>query len=185
MNYYISDLHLGHANIIKYCSRPFVSVEEMNETLIKNWQSVVTEKDTVYIIGDLIFRSGEAPESYLRKLPGKKILVKGNHDDSWLKKPGIANFFEEICDIKVIKDRVNDTSVKLTLSHFPLVEWHSSQHGGICLYGHVHNSMLEPTFSILQSLPNSYNVGADILGFTPQPLSEVIRRSNAFYGRGN
>lgn len=57
MIYYISDLHFGHSNIIKLCGRPFQSLEEMNNVLINNWNSKVTNGDKVYIIGDLFFRS--------------------------------------------------------------------------------------------------------------------------------
>ncbi len=52
MNFYISDLHLGHYNVIKMCNRPFSSVEEMDETLINNWNAAVHDEDDVYILGD-------------------------------------------------------------------------------------------------------------------------------------
>lgn len=55
MIYYISDLHFGHGNIIKLCGRPFQDLEEMNNVLINNWNSKVTNGDKVYIIGDLFF----------------------------------------------------------------------------------------------------------------------------------
>jgi len=57
MIYFTSDLHLGHKNIIKLCHRPFASLKEMDETLVSNWNQVVTNGDTVYIIGDLMFRT--------------------------------------------------------------------------------------------------------------------------------
>lgn len=52
MYYYISDMHLGHKNVLKFDSRPFESVEEMNETLIANWNVKVTDEDDVWILGD-------------------------------------------------------------------------------------------------------------------------------------
>lgn len=55
MIYLISDLHLDHKNIIKYCNRPFSSVEEMNGAIIDNWNEVVKESDFVYLVGDLAF----------------------------------------------------------------------------------------------------------------------------------
>lgn len=52
MNYYISDLHIGHANAIKFDNRPFADVNEMNNAIIENWNSRVKSNDTVYILGD-------------------------------------------------------------------------------------------------------------------------------------
>lgn len=68
MIFFTSDLHLGHENCIRLCNRPFSSIEEMDETLIENWNHKVTGKDTVYILGDLIYRSQKPPEEYLRRL---------------------------------------------------------------------------------------------------------------------
>lgn len=52
MNYYISDTHFGHKNIIGFDCRPFKNTLEMEQTLIKNWNSRVTKEDMVYILGD-------------------------------------------------------------------------------------------------------------------------------------
>ena len=57
MVYFTADLHLGHANIIGHCGRPFASVEEMDRVLLQNWNDRVRPTDAVYILGDLIFRS--------------------------------------------------------------------------------------------------------------------------------
>lgn len=72
MIFFTSDLHLGHENCIRLCNRPFSSIEEMDETLIENWNRKITGKDTVYILGDLIYRNQKPPEEYLRRLRGKK-----------------------------------------------------------------------------------------------------------------
>jgi len=79
MIWFSSDQHFWHANVIQYCNRPFKSVEEMNEKLIANWNSVVKPEDTVYCLGDfsLAFRSVEL---YSHRLLGNKMLVPGNHD---------------------------------------------------------------------------------------------------------
>ena len=80
-NFYISDTHFGHFNIIKHCNRPFETVEQMDNTIIQNWNKVVSDKDTVYILGDLAFSKRiKEPAEYLQQLKGRKIIIVGNHD---------------------------------------------------------------------------------------------------------
>ena len=52
MNFYISDLHIGHANCLAFDNRPFKDVEEMNSEIIKRWNAVVSNDDHIYILGD-------------------------------------------------------------------------------------------------------------------------------------
>ena len=69
--FFISDLHFDHANIIRYCNRPFKSKEEMNRAIIKNWNSTVKDKDSVYILGDVAFGRGHRSiDFWLKKLKG-------------------------------------------------------------------------------------------------------------------
>ena len=96
MIFYTSDLHLGHANIIRHCNRPFASVEDMDEALIGNWNAKVTDGDTVHILGDLMFRNSCPSEEYLSRLKGKKHLVVGNHDKAWMKKVDLSRWFESV-----------------------------------------------------------------------------------------
>lgn len=77
--YVISDTHFGHANIIKLADRPFKNVDEMNKTIINNWNSIVNDEDIVYILGDFSFK-GKSADYYAKQLKGRKILIKGNHD---------------------------------------------------------------------------------------------------------
>lgn len=79
MIFFTSDLHLNHANVIKYCNRPFSSVEEMNEMLIKNWNEVVGPDDIVYCLGDFTMASKPVAD-FTNRLNGTKYLVPGNHD---------------------------------------------------------------------------------------------------------
>lgn len=67
MVYFIADAHFGHANIIRYCGRPFESVEKMDAAMLENWRRRVREDDTVYVLGDLMFFC-KNPEYYLRQL---------------------------------------------------------------------------------------------------------------------
>jgi calcineurin-like phosphoesterase family protein len=80
MKDYIADPHFGHNAIFRLNNRLFSTVEEMDNTMLSNWQSIVKSDDEVYILGDLIFRAKNSPEYYLNKLTGKKHLILGNHD---------------------------------------------------------------------------------------------------------
>jgi calcineurin-like phosphoesterase family protein len=81
MVYFTSDLHLGHESVIRMQNRPFENAEEMNEALIKNYNSVVHKDDTVYILGDIAHRIGVTyANELISRLNGKKYLIKGNHD---------------------------------------------------------------------------------------------------------
>lgn len=104
MIFFTSDLHLGHENCIRLCNRPFSSIEEMDETLIENWNHKVTGKDTVYILGDLIYRSQKPPEEYLRRLRGKKHLILGNHDRGWIRSCQTEQFFESVNNLLYVAD---------------------------------------------------------------------------------
>ena len=97
--WFISDTHLGHFNIIKYCNRPFSSLEEMDKTIIKNWNERVNPEDTVFHCGDFCFmKSGEAKEAphnaynyYKSQLNGNLILIMGNHEKNNNSKSIIQN----------------------------------------------------------------------------------------------
>ena len=69
--FFTGDQHFGHANIIRHCNRPFANAFEMDRCMIARWNERVGVNDTVYIVGDLIFRAQFPPETYLLQLPGK------------------------------------------------------------------------------------------------------------------
>lgn len=101
MNYYISDLHLFHEASIRFDNRPFGSLEEMHEAVVSRWNNKVNNGDTVYILGDMSMRGKkEDLISLVATLKGKKILVKGNHDD--VSDYRYKQLFYDICDYKEI-----------------------------------------------------------------------------------
>ena len=108
----ISDTHFGHANIIKYCNRPFSSTQEMDETLIENWNKVVKPQDKIYHLGDVYFGKGCKPEAILRRLNGTKVLIVGNHDH--IGDPILTKYFSRIYMWRQLKEH------GLLLSHVPL-----------------------------------------------------------------
>ena len=80
MIYFISDTHFNHNNIIKYCNRPFKSINEMNQTIINNWNKTVKADDEIYHLGDLVLGKKEEMYNTVSNLNGKKYLIRGNHD---------------------------------------------------------------------------------------------------------
>ena len=78
--FYIADTHFGHKNIINFDNRPFSSTKEMEDVIVKNWNSVVTNDDDVYILGDFCWDKEDEWIRILNRLNGRKFLIKGNHD---------------------------------------------------------------------------------------------------------
>lgn len=139
MKYYISDLHLFHSNSIKFDNRPFDSVEEMHKIIRNRWNEKVTNGDMVYILGDISFRGkNEDLIAYISTLKGRKILVRGNHDD--VSDYRYHQLFEEVCDYKEIHDSVDAKNYELILSHYPIFSWKKMGKGSVLLYGHTHDS---------------------------------------------
>ena len=173
MKYYLADTHIGHENIIRLCNRPFKSVDEMNDTIINNWNSVVKDNDEVYIIGDFAYKNANNLTHYLKQLKGKKYLITGNHDRI---DPEARKCFEWIRSYA----EIIDNGQKIVLFHYPILEWNGYFRGTIHIYGHVHNNVDNESYKALKNLKNAYNAGADILGFTPRTLTEVIEMNELF-----
>lgn len=172
MIYYTSDLHFGHENIIESCQRPFSSIEEMDETLIANWNARVNRTDTVYILGDLIFRAKCAPEEYLKRLKGKKHLILGNHDATWVGKVELSRYFESVSRLEVI----NTGRGKATLCHFPMVD----HEGRWLIHGHIHAKTDEPYWHLLCNSERPLNAGVDVNGYTPVLFEELLENNLRF-----
>ena len=139
--WFTSDTHFNHANIIKYCNRPFASVEEMNEKLIENWNSVVGKDDLTWCLGDFCLgpdQKKHIPE-LVSKLNGRINLILGNHDHNSVKFYYDAGF-NRVYDRKVI---INDFVI---LTHAPLMFLNDNT-PFFQVFGHVHDSELYPTFA--------------------------------------
>src|SRR6185503_2555547 len=88
MIWFISDTHFNHNNIIKYSNRPFFSVQEMNETMISNWNNCVAPGETIFHLGDFMCgKRGdvEGIKNLVSRLNGTKVLILGNHDQEIIK----------------------------------------------------------------------------------------------------
>lgn len=175
MIYFTSDTHFYHENIIGLSKRPFQNYTEMQRTLITNWNAVVSDKDEIYILGDLIHKgNGEDANKLLKKLKGKKYLIRGNHD----------KYVDDVCFDKSAFEWIKDYYVlnyskrKFILFHYPILEWAGYYGDSIHLYGHVHNSTKNETqkerLSILGN--RAYNVGVDVNYFTPISIDMILKK---------
>jgi len=180
MNYYISDTHFDHKNVIAFDSRPFFTVTEMNAKLIENWNNRVTNQDMVYILGDFHWGKTQDWLFVLRQLNGQKTLVRGNHDLHLPFTPELSKCFADVKDYK----EIDDNGRKIVLSHFPMPVYKNMYYGWYHLYGHVHttteDNMVENFFRTVRAYyefeRRAFNVGCmkEYMGYTPRTLDEII-----------
>jgi calcineurin-like phosphoesterase family protein len=179
--FFTSDTHFGHGNIIKYCNRPFKDVDEMNQALITNWNSVVQPNDIVYHLGDVGFTQPDKLRWILNRLNGSKILLLGNHDKQLARErsTGFGDAFQSIHDYL----EININGNKIILSHYPMLTWNGSGHGSIMLHGHAHGNTNYGHLSKAKIL----DVGVDVHNYFPMSSDSVLllmsKRIAEDYGR--
>ena len=168
--YITSDLHLGHANIMKFCptsrARFNNDVDCMNETIVAEWNQIVQPEDRVYILGDVAFMSANVAASYLARMNGTKILIVGNHDSKLLKDPAFRGEFLEIH--KYYDLRYNGHFI--VMSHFPFLEWDRMHRGSLHFYGHVHGDKTG------HEQYRCMDVGMDATGVVVMNLDDAIAK---------
>lgn len=180
--FFTADLHFGHKNIIKYDNRPFFTVGEMDNALIDNWNSVVSDKDDVYILGDVSWYPGHETASLLNVLKGRKHLILGNHDGVILKSSQAQHQFVEIVTRKEI-DVVTESygKIHVVMDHFYQPFFNHSHHGAVMLYGHTHNGECHEEELKIQDMltkdgfkSEAYNVGCMHWDYTPVTLENIL-----------
>jgi calcineurin-like phosphoesterase family protein len=165
--YFTSDNHYFHENIIRYCSRPFVDSAQMNEHMLENWNSRVEENDVGVFVGDIsagLKGRIEELRELIRRMNGKKILIRGNHDhqqDQWYIDSGFI----------AVYDYLNLGGV--ALSHYPLKSLSDKKFDESALgdflhivHGHVHEK--GPNYD------RHFNVAADRNNYKPHHWHDVI-----------
>ena len=167
MIYFTADTHFDHGNIIRFCNRPFATVEKMNETLISNWNRKVHANDTVFIMGDMFFRTTD-PEPILQRLKGKKHLIVGNHDSQWMKKVDMGRWFESVQSYL----ETSDGQHTMTMCHFPMVTW-NHQSRSYMIHGHIHENTNMDYWPLIARSRHMLNAGVDINGFAPVTFEEM------------
>ena len=169
--FYTCDQHFDHFNILKYCNRPWSTVEEMNDNLIDNWNKKVSKNDLVYIVGDFtLSHSQERIKELLKQLNGQKYLIMGNHDR---KNP---QGFHEVSYYKEVRDSYKGQVCKVILFHYAIEFWQgafakdlrgdNAKIPTVHLHGHSHG--------LATIKPNRYDVGVDQWNFEPVTLAEIL-----------
>jgi calcineurin-like phosphoesterase family protein len=167
----ISDLHLGHANIIRYCSRPFLfsDIAGMDRVLIDNWNYVISPENRVFYLGDLRYgKQALSFDEYRKKLRGNITFITGNHDDSSTE--------------TVLSSTLDYRGLRFLMVHDPATV--PSGFDGWTIHGHHHNNDLHH-FPFINFIDRRINVSAEIIGYTPVGLNEICSCIQSRYSSGN
>lgn len=168
MNFYIGDPHFGHKDIINFDNRPFASVEEMDQELIRRWNRRVRDGDDVYIIGDFCYKAEHKPSWYLEQLNGRKHLIIGNHDRETLNDPDAIKMLASVDKMMPVKD--GDQNI--VLCHFPIAEWRGYYHGVWHIYAHVHGE-LNNAARFMLTQERALNAGCMLNDYQPSVFDEL------------
>lgn len=165
--WFISDTHFFHKNILEFSSRPFFTVEDMNECLIKNWNDYVAPHDIVYHLGDFAMGTNfDELETICGSLNGHIHLVPGNHDTN-RKLEIYARYFT--IESPLLHLRKPD----VVLCHFPLAVWDGGQRNRPHFHGHSHGTFIQEGRRL--------DVGVDVAPiYRPKHWEELEEEVNKF-----
>lgn len=169
--YFTADPHFGHANIIKYCNRPFADADAMDAALLEGINSRVKQEDTLYIIGDFCMGVGgnakytESVTRYRQRILCQDVvLIWGNHDQRF---PSMESLFRSTHDLL----EVTIEGQHLVLCHYAMRVWNRSHTGRSWhLFGHTHGNLADDPEAL------SFDVGVDCWNFRPLSFAEVAAR---------
>ena len=182
--FYIADTHFGHKDIIAFDNRPFFDTKDMEETIIKNWNSAVSDCDDVYVLGDIFWNMRwENANAIAIQLNGTIHNIIGNHDDS-----DIFRFHDNQEYLTI-----TDNNRRVVLCHYPILFYKNMVNPNwYHLYGHVHaawdHNMLESWRKQIEALYltewKGYNVGCMMpyVDYTPRTLDEIIAGARKMRG---
>lgn len=166
-NFYISDTHFGHSNMITFLNaegnrvRPFSSIEEMDELMVENWNKVVRPKgDTVYHLGDVVIN--RRCLAILKRLNGRKVLIKGNHDI--FKLSDYTPYFEDIRAYKVLP------ASGIIFSHIPIHDNQLNSRFKWNCHGHLHQKFVDDRRYL--------NLCVENINYTPIEFEEIMEILN-------
>lgn len=180
--FFTSDTHFGHNGILNYTHRPYKNVDEMNQGLIDNWNSVIGKDDFVFHLGDFAFGGSELWCNILKQLNGNIVLIKGNHDTKNYRET-YDKFFTFVGNELFITVEGQG----IYLNHYPFLCFagiHRINNPTWQLFGHVHlcqraEDNIGKDFNRMQYLlPMQYEVGCDFHNCTPISYNFVKERIN-------
>lgn len=175
--FFTSDTHFGHKNIINLCNRPFENVEDMNNQLILNWNSVVPKDGIVYHLGDFAFGSSNLWNSMLDQLNGEIHLIIGNHDVKNLRK----SYIERFASVNV-QETLQIDDLCIYLNHYPFLCFGGAYTDNVWqLFGHVHsgpNNTGKDAERMQYLFKRQYDVGVDNNNYFPISFNELKIKLN-------
>ena len=159
--YFTSDMHFGHANIIEFTkTRKFNSVEDMNEELIRRWNSVVHKEDLVYHVGDFAFRSNNSARQWEERLNGTIVHIEGNHDHN----NGVKTL--------IVKCIMHAGGNSIYVEHRPPHKPEEIPYGvSFVICGHVHDKYKHKWVGSIPVI----NVGTDVWGLQPVSIESILK----------
>jgi calcineurin-like phosphoesterase family protein len=177
---FTADPHLGHANIIKYCNRPFTP-DEMDDMLIGRFNERVSDEDTVYILGDFTLGGPQLAARYFARLNGHIFVVPSlDHDQRWVRKAMVSKCGAEVMVLPALVEIEHELLGRATLCHYPMASWPRSHYGTWHLHGHSHGTMGVSNASADRVLPPGshrgmrVDVGVDCWNFYPVSVEQLV-----------
>jgi calcineurin-like phosphoesterase family protein len=162
--WFTADFHLGHQNIIRYCSRPFETPTDMDGAILDRLNSSVKESDVLYFLGDFCRGSGKDALDYRKRIRCKNIFfIEGNHDAGARKIAAEFQWWKQLAEVKI-------DGQLIVLCHYAMRVWHHSFRGSWHLYGHSHGRLADDPAAL------SMDVGVDTHDFRPWHFNEIQTR---------
>jgi calcineurin-like phosphoesterase family protein len=185
MNYFTSDYHFCHKNVLEMCQRPYTDIDSHDDDIIQRHNSVVADSDDIWDLGDIAYRcSAEDCFERIKRLNGKRHIIMGNHDKPLRQayKKGLFKSLINSGKLEIIGGEmaINDSTLAISkminiegqqvfLSHYAYKTWPGAFRGTIMLYGHSHGNLTESKYK-------SFDVGVDSHNYYPWSWTQVKER---------
>jgi calcineurin-like phosphoesterase family protein len=169
--FFTSDTHFDDKYAIQYFNRPFKSMGEMNVVMVEKWNSVITENDTVYHLGDFTLGDIRHFTEWVSQLNGNIKILPGSHDHLWLKDfvaSGKVQVIAPLVSVEFPEIMAGKHPQVVVMCHYSMQVWDRSNYGSWHLFGHSHGK--------LKGIGLSFDVGVDCTEFTPLPLEAIAAK---------